>query len=240
MWPHARRWEHKGGYLFARFAGVFGVITLLVLGGMAALAFLLTRVFGGDDHTALLVWIGGCGLALMLPLLAGALGRHAFRRITSPLADVMDAAQDSFISSTYWTEGVGFAAALATIHKMQRIDVRAHVARIGTMLREGLLGLAEKHGLPLSCAGHAPLPCFSFEHEDNLALQTLCNLRMLERDILSNFAISVCLAHKEEHVERYLSAADEILPELAEALEKGDLKDRIGGPVRHTGFVRLA
>jgi len=59
---------------------------------MAALAFLLTRVFGGDGQTALLVWIGGCGLALMLPLLAGALGRHAFRRIASPLAGVMDAA----------------------------------------------------------------------------------------------------------------------------------------------------
>ena len=91
-WPHPRRWEHKGGRLFVRFAGVFGIITLLVLGGMAALAFLLTRVFGGDGQTALLVWIGGCGLALMLPLLAGALGRHAFRRIASPLADVMDAA----------------------------------------------------------------------------------------------------------------------------------------------------
>jgi signal transduction histidine kinase len=59
---------------------------------MAALAFLLTRVFGGDGQTALMVWIGGCGLALMLPLLAGAVGRHAFRRIASPLADVMDAA----------------------------------------------------------------------------------------------------------------------------------------------------
>ena len=154
--------------------------------------------------------------------------------------DVMEAAQDSFISSTYWTEGVGSAAALATIHKMQRIDVRAHVARIGTMLRESLLGLAEKHGLPMTCEGHAALPCFNFKHQDNLALQTLYNLRMLERDILSNFAISVCLAHKEEHIERYLAAADEILPELAEAMEKGDLKERIGGPVRHTGFVRLA
>jgi len=40
-------------------------------------------------------------------------------------AEVMQAAQESFISSTYWTEGVGPAAALATLRKMQRIDVPA-------------------------------------------------------------------------------------------------------------------
>lgn len=154
--------------------------------------------------------------------------------------EVMDAAQDSFISSTYWTEGVGSAAALAVIRKMQRVDVRAHIARIGTMLREGMFGLSKKHGLPLKCAGHPPLPCFSLDHDDNLALQTLYTRRMLDRDILANFAISICLAHTEEHIERYLGAAAQVFPELAEAMEKGDAVERIGGPVRHAAFSRLA
>ncbi|MBN2294591.1 MAG: aminotransferase class III-fold pyridoxal phosphate-dependent enzyme, partial [Pirellulales bacterium] len=154
--------------------------------------------------------------------------------------DVMDAAQDSFISSTYWTEGVGSAAALAVIRKMQRVDVRSHIARIGTMLREGLMGLAEKHGLPLTCAGHPPLPCFNFDHDDNLALQTLYTRRMLDHDILANFAVSICLAHTEEHIDRYLAAAAQVFPELAEAMEKGDAAERIGGPIRHTAFSRLA
>ena len=48
------------------------------------------------------------------------------------------------------------------------------------------------------------------------------------------------LAHQVEHVEAYLAAADAIFPELAEAIEKGDAKRRIGGPVHHTGFRRLA
>ena len=154
--------------------------------------------------------------------------------------DVMDAAQDSFISSTYWTEGVGSTAALATIRKMQRIDVRSHVARIGTMLREGLLELAAKHGLPLTCAGHPPVPYFNLDHADNLALQTLYTRKMLDHDILASFEISICLAHTEEHIQRYLAAADQVFAELAEAIEKGDVKKRISGPVRHTGFVRLA
>jgi signal transduction histidine kinase len=89
-WPPA--WRRKRGLLFFRFVGVFGFMVLLVLGGMAALAFLFTRLFGGDGQTALLVWIGGCGLSLALPLLAAALAVGAFRGIAAPLADVMAAA----------------------------------------------------------------------------------------------------------------------------------------------------
>jgi two-component system OmpR family sensor kinase/two-component system sensor histidine kinase BaeS len=67
-------------------------MSVLLLGGMAALAFLLTRLFGGDRQVATLVWLGGCGLALSLPLLAGFLAVRAFHGIATPLADVMAAA----------------------------------------------------------------------------------------------------------------------------------------------------
>jgi two-component system OmpR family sensor kinase/two-component system sensor histidine kinase BaeS len=59
---------------------------------MAALAFLLSRLFGGGGQTAVLTWIGGCGLSLALPLLAALLAGRAFRDITTPLAAVMAAA----------------------------------------------------------------------------------------------------------------------------------------------------
>ncbi len=67
-------------------------MVLLVLGGMAALAFLLTRLFGGDGQAAVLVWLGGCGLSLALPLLAVGLAVRTFRGVATPLADVMAAA----------------------------------------------------------------------------------------------------------------------------------------------------
>ena len=65
---------------------------VLVLGGMAALAFLLTRLFGGSGQMAVLVWFGSCGLALAFPLLAVAVALQVFRSIATPLADVMAAA----------------------------------------------------------------------------------------------------------------------------------------------------
>ena len=85
-------WHHKRRFLFIRFAAIFGVMVLLIVGGMTALAFLLTRFFGGSGEMALLVWVGGCGLSLALPLLAMGIARRAFRRIATPLANIMAAA----------------------------------------------------------------------------------------------------------------------------------------------------
>lgn len=85
-------WRKRGGALFFRFAMAFGFIVLLFFGGLAIAAYLLTRVFGGDGQTAVLVWVLGCGLAVALPLLSLNLAARAFRGIATPLAGVMAAA----------------------------------------------------------------------------------------------------------------------------------------------------
>jgi signal transduction histidine kinase len=99
-WRHHRRdfrkWRkevrRKRGGLFFRFVGAFGCLTVLILGGMAALAFLLSQLFEGSGRMAVTLWFGGCGLCLALALLAGLLARRTFRDIAIPLADVMTAA----------------------------------------------------------------------------------------------------------------------------------------------------
>jgi len=85
--------HRKRGCLFFRFAGVFGLVGLLVAGGMAALAFVFTRAFAGDAQTAVMVWVSGCSLSVALPLLAFGLAVWAFSGIARPLADVVTAAE---------------------------------------------------------------------------------------------------------------------------------------------------
>ena len=87
-----RGWHHRQRFLFFRFAAIFGMIPLFVLGGMAALALLLTRAFGGDGQTAALVWIGGCSLSLAMPIAGFWLATRGFRDIARPLGDIMEAA----------------------------------------------------------------------------------------------------------------------------------------------------
>lgn len=84
-------WHRKRRFLFLRFIAFFAVTMLLVLGGMGIFAFLLTTYFGGNHHTAGLVWVGGCGLALLFPILAMTMMTRAFRSYALPLADIMTA-----------------------------------------------------------------------------------------------------------------------------------------------------
>ncbi|MBT6227381.1 MAG: aminotransferase class III-fold pyridoxal phosphate-dependent enzyme, partial [Candidatus Scalindua sp.] len=61
--------------------------------------------------------------------------------------EVMDAAQNTFISSTMWTERTGLAAALATINKHRSVDAGKHLMQIGTQIQDGWRGSASKNGL---------------------------------------------------------------------------------------------
>ena len=153
---------------------------------------------------------------------------------------VMQASQTSFISSSYWTEGTGFAAAVAAVKKYQRIDVPKHVGRIGNRMQAGWLDLGKQHGIPVKAAGHTCWSARSFDHPEAAALMTLFTVRMLKHGFLAGGGFYPMLAHEDRHVDLFIAAADIVFAELALGLKKGDVKDRIGGPVKHTGFARLA
>jgi glutamate-1-semialdehyde 2,1-aminomutase len=70
--------------------------------------------------------------------------------------EVMEHAQESFISSTFWTERVGSVAALATIKKMETHDVQGHLIRYGERINQGWKELARKHGIDIHISGIPP------------------------------------------------------------------------------------
>jgi len=152
---------------------------------------------------------------------------------------VMDAAETSFISSTYWTEGVGSTAALATIRKMQAVNVRQHIQRIGESFRAGWLALGKQHNIPVKAVGHSALLHHQFDHPQAAELGTLFTIRMLDRGFLTGSGFYPTLAHQERHINDYCAAADTVFAELAEALQAGDVSSRFKTPVRHSGFARL-
>jgi glutamate-1-semialdehyde aminotransferase len=152
----------------------------------------------------------------------------------------MDVAQDSFISSTYWTERVGPAAAMATINKMRRRNVPAHLCRIGKLITEGWIKLAEDNGLRMNVMGIPSLATLKFDHGDiNQALYTLFTQEMLKRGILASKSVYVSYSHTKEHVRRYLANVDAVFKLMAGAIEKADVREMLKGPVAHEGFKRL-
>ena len=153
---------------------------------------------------------------------------------------VMRDSQKSFISSTMWTDGIGSAAALATVRKYQQHDVPAHVAKIGERFRQGLGETAARHGVELSFTGHPALETFLISHDNALALQTLLTVRMLERGFLLDGSFYPSFAHEPRHVDACVAAVDDVFAELGEAIRVGDIASRLSSPTRHTKFQRLA
>ena len=154
--------------------------------------------------------------------------------------EVMDAAQNSFISSTYWTDRIGPVASITTINKMLENNVPSHLCRIGNLISEGWRKLAEEYDLKIDIMGIPPLTTFVFDYgENSQAIHTLFTQEMLNHGFLASKSVYVSYSHTEEHVEKYLENVDEIFGMIKNAIEENEVYDLLKGPVAHTGFNRL-
>ena len=87
--------------------------------------------------------------------------------------DVMEAAQSTFISSTFWTERIGPTAALKTLQVMERDHSWATVTATGLDLRSRWQDLADRYGLKINHSGLPALTSFTFQSPKALEYKTL-------------------------------------------------------------------
>ena len=154
--------------------------------------------------------------------------------------EAMSAAEVSFISSTTWTDAIGPTAALATLRKMKKIGLSAHIDRIGSKVQEGWRLLAKKHNLAVGVHGQHPMCSFSLDYGTQAkTLGTLLTQHMLNRGFLATESFCASFAHTDEVLDQYQEALDSTFGELAEAIEKGDVENRLQGPIAESGFSRL-
>lgn len=154
-------------------------------------------------------------------------------------AETMDVVEESFISSTYWTESIGPTAALATIAEFKRIQPWERLKQTGQKVVESWENASANHELPIDCHSTDALSHFSFKDCEANVAKTLFTQCMLERDFLATTAFYATIAHKDTDIDDYAKACDESFHYIKEALSKGNLRDALKGPEAHTGFSRL-
>lgn len=155
--------------------------------------------------------------------------------------EVMDAAQGTFISSTFFTERVGFAAALKNIELFQKYRVWEKLIEYGETVQNGWKALAEKHRLNVEVGGVAPLGHFAIIGDENsLVYKTYFTQEMLKRGYLASTAFYTSYAHSPEIINEYLKNVDEVFSDIANAQKNGKkIEDMLQGGVCHSGFGRL-
>ncbi len=75
---------------------------------------------------------------------------------------VMEAAQDTFVSSTFWTERTGFVAALATLAKVERENVPQQLIYFGERISAGWRKLGSNSVVNVKISGIPPLTHIQF------------------------------------------------------------------------------
>jgi len=151
----------------------------------------------------------------------------------------MEVAQDSFISSTYWTEKIGLVAAIATIEKLRKHNIPQDLVRIGKEIQEGWKNLAKKYGLDIEISGMYPIGHFLFKYNNPLVLKTLFTQLMLEKGFLATDKFYASYAHKQSNIEKYLDAVDEVFKHISKIIKEGNPEKYLKGPICHAGFKRL-
>ncbi len=153
--------------------------------------------------------------------------------------EVMEAAQTTFISSTFWTERIGPTAALKTLEVMGRVKSWDTITQTGLHIRQGWQQLADKHALNIDHWGLPALTGFTFQSPNALAYKTLITQEMLAKGYLAGNSVYVCTEHTPDVVKGFFEALDPVFGLIKECEDGRDVMSLLKGPVCHGGFKRL-
>lgn len=153
--------------------------------------------------------------------------------------EVMEAAQSTFISSTFWTERIGPTAALKTLEVMAREKSWETITKMGLYIRSRWQQLANKHGLHIDHWGLPALTGYTFKSTNALAYKTLITQEMLAEGYLAANSVYVSTVHTAEVVDGYFEALDPLFAVIKECEEGRDVMSLLKGPICHGGFKRL-
>ena len=153
--------------------------------------------------------------------------------------EVMEAAQSTFISSTFWTERIGPIAALKTLEVMGRVKSWETITQVGLNIRKGWQEIADKYDIKIDHWGLPSLTGFTFQSSNALAYKTFITQEMLGKGYLASNCVYACIEHTPEIVEGYFAALEPIFEQIKECETDRDIMTMLKGPVCHAGFKRL-
>jgi glutamate-1-semialdehyde 2,1-aminomutase len=151
---------------------------------------------------------------------------------------VMQAAQKTFISSTFWTERIGPTAALATLKVMEETSAPQRVHEIGIQVQQRWVELGTAHGLVVTPGGLPALANFSIDNYDPLAVKTFITQAMLDHGYLASNSMYTSIAHTPEVLDQYFEALGTVFAQITRSSDP-NLGELLPQGSAQAGFKRL-
>jgi glutamate-1-semialdehyde 2,1-aminomutase len=152
---------------------------------------------------------------------------------------VMEAAQNTFISSTFWTERIGPTAALATLDVMEQTKSWEIITKMGVYITEQWQSIAKSTGIAIKTSGLPALTSFSVDSKFALEYKTLITQEMLKKSYLAGTSIYVATVHTKEIVDRFFTELEPVFALIKECEDGRDVSALLDGPTCSSGFKRL-
>ena len=155
------------------------------------------------------------------------------------IGDIMQNAQETFISSTFWTEKIGPAAGLKTLEIMEREKSWEKITSIGEKISKRWLDLAKKYELSIDTFGLPSLCGFNFSSKNFLEYKTYITQEMLKKNFLCGNTIYSSISHTPKIIDNYFNELEPLFSKIRDFEDGEDVLDKLEGPICHSGFERL-
>ena len=154
--------------------------------------------------------------------------------------EIMNMADKSFISSTFWTEKIGYIAALATINEMKKIRSWEKINFIGKKIKKFWVNVAKKNHIKIKVQGMDSLPSFLIPSNDWLKYKTLISQELLKKNILGSNVFYPSVKHTNILLNKYFLCMKKIFKiiKLCEN-KKLNINKVLKSPTAISGFQRL-
>jgi glutamate-1-semialdehyde 2,1-aminomutase len=141
--------------------------------------------------------------------------------------EIMNAAEDSFISSTYWSDRVGYVAALETLSQMNKEKSWKKISKIGKYIKKKWLFYAKKNKIKIKTQGLDAIPSFYFLNENHEKFVALITREMLKKNILASNVVYVCVHHNKLLLKKYFKELNQIFSIIKKCIEKKEIAEKI-------------
>lgn len=133
-----------------------------------------------------------------------------------------DAAQDVYVTGSFWYSGVPMAAAVATIQQLRDTDAMSRMELAGTRLREGLASQAVAHGFAITQSGPVQMPLLTFDGDDDFSVGGEWGRLAMKHGVFVNPFHNwfLCAAHTEQDIEDALERTDIAFADLARGVAR--------------------
>ncbi len=154
--------------------------------------------------------------------------------------EVMESAQKTFISSTFWTERIGPTAGLKALEVMEKERSWEKITKSGKLIQKKWKEIAEKYNVDIDIKGIPALSTFSFNHPKSLEFKTYLTQEFLSKGYLGTTSFYTSLAHTDEIINKYFEVFEEIIFKISNCIQEGEeIEKMLKCPISHSGFKRL-